>query len=465
MALLAGLAFTACTSEEFDGADPNGIPSLEGIDYNVSVNQKTNTATFTLNTPGIYPIWNIEGTPAVKSTVNGFQKKYIYKGTYNYTLKVGNRNGISDGEIAGTFTVDSTRYDFTKTITALTDNGSKEWRVYASKKGHMAVGPAWSDGTEWWSGGPNEKAGEGIYDDVITFTNTNDYKYSAGADGLTFCNAGVNTLGVTGAGGDYSIPVVGLFDTKTEAKYSLGYDEAHGVETITLPAKTLFPYIGHDAQMADSYTMRILSIDSKYMELVLDLPDIAWHFSLINGDDPAPTSDFDPDKVNWAVAGEDANLGKGFNGVGSMVFWWATAGWAQIGDPGFSFDNGIYTITANDATAAQWQAQCSIHDGGVKLEAGQAYDISVKVNASQAFDNATIKVCDDVEGDNPTLIYADKVSLKKGDNVLRWAKRYPQTDGKDAAAGNAKFIIDLGGCPAGLVVKVSDIIIQKHNPK
>ena len=465
-ALMMMLAFAACTSDEFDGANENGIPTLEGIDYTVSVDQNTNVVTFKLNTPGIYPIWNIEGSPAAKSTVNGFQKKYIFKGTYAYTLKVGNKNGVSDGQISGTFTVDTTRYDFSKTIAVLTDNGKKEWRIYAAAKGHLACGPEGTEGTAWWSAGPQEKAAEGIYDDRITFSNTNDYTYDAGADGLTFCNKGVTTLGVTGAGADYSIQAAGRFDTKTSAKYALGYDDANKVETITFPAKTLFPYIGHDSQMTGEYTCRILKIDSKYMELALDLPGIVWRFTFINGEDPAPTNDFDPDKVNWAGVSDALNLGKDFNTAGKMVFWWSDAGWAQIADPTFSFENGVYTITADNATAARWQAQCSIQHVGLSLEAGEAYDVSMTINVNQAFENACIKICD--QSDNPVLVLSDPTSLRAGDNVLRWAKRYPKDgDGKgnDAAAADVKVMVDLGTCPAGLVTKVSNIIIQKHNPK
>lgn len=462
---MAVLALTACSADEFAGADQNGLPTVDNLDYKVTVDQNTNIATFTLNTPGVYPIWNIEGSPKYTGTVNGYQKKYIFKGTYKYTLKVGNRNGVSDGEITDSFTVDSTRYDFSKTIAALTANGTKEWRVYSAKKGHMGVGPAGSDGTEWWSAGPNEKAAEGIYDDRVTFSNTNEYVYSAGTDGNTFCNAGVTTFGVTGAGGDYSLPVVGQFGTQDKAQYALGYDDASQTETITLPAKTLFPYIGHNAQMEGAYTLRILKIDDKFMELVLDLPDIAWHFSFINGDDPAASTDFDPDKIAWAATDDAANLAKELNTMGKPVFWWADAGWAQLADPTFSFANGVYDITAPYATAAQWQAQCTFGKVGMKLEAGQAYDVSVTIEASEAFDNATVKVCEDTDGDNPTLVYADKIALKRGVNVLRYAKRYPQTNGADAAAANAKVIVDLGGCPAGLNVKVKDIIVQKHNPK
>ncbi len=467
LAIATALALVACSPDEFAGADPNGAPSIADADYSVTVDQETNIVTFTLNNAGMYPIWEIDGSPAVKTTVNGYQKYYVFKGTYTYKLKVGNRNGISDGEVEGTFTVDNTRYDFSKTIKYLTNGGSKEWRIYSAKKGHMGCGEPGSDGTGWWSASPNDKEGQGIYDDRITFSADNTYKYSAGEDGLTFCNTGITSLGVSKSE-DYSTAVVGQFGTKDEAQYALGYDDATGVETITLPAKTLFPYMASEEMLNGDYTLRILSIDDKYAELVLDLSSICWHFSLINGDDPEPSTDFDPDNVNWCDVNSDLNLAAPLNSCGTMQFWWADAGWAQIADPGFSYADGVYTITANAATAAQWQGQCSIHpEQQIDLQAGQAYDFSVKVNVSEAMETATIKVCAD--DDQAALIYAYPVSLKRGDNLLRYAKRFPMVtqDGKevDATATKVKFIIDLGGCPAGLVTKVSDIIIQKHNPK
>lgn len=129
------VAFTACSPDDFNGADPNGVPSISDAQYHVDVDQNTNLVTFTLDTPGMYPIWTINGSPVVKTTVNGYQKKFIFKGTYDFTLKVGNRNGVSDGEVSGTFTVDSTRYDFSTLIAHLTGGGTKEWRISSKDKG------------------------------------------------------------------------------------------------------------------------------------------------------------------------------------------------------------------------------------------------------------------------------------------------------------------------------------------
>ena len=58
--LMAGLTFTACSPDEFEGADPNGIPTMDGIDFTMDVDQDVNQLTFHFpSTKGVYPIWII----------------------------------------------------------------------------------------------------------------------------------------------------------------------------------------------------------------------------------------------------------------------------------------------------------------------------------------------------------------------------------------------------------------------
>ena len=81
-----------------------------------------------------------------------------------------------------------------------------------------------------------------------------------------------------------------------------------------------------------------------------------------NDDGTILPKDDDKPGVNWVDVNSPDNLGAGFNTRGEMQFWWADAGWSQIGDPQFSYSNGVYTIIANSATVSEWQAQNSIHD-------------------------------------------------------------------------------------------------------
>ena len=54
---LTSYLFVACSPDEFSGADPNGIPSVSGVDFNISVDQETNQmiATYTPQA-GTYPV-------------------------------------------------------------------------------------------------------------------------------------------------------------------------------------------------------------------------------------------------------------------------------------------------------------------------------------------------------------------------------------------------------------------------
>ena len=166
--------------------------------------------------------------------------------------------------------------------------------------------------------------------------------------------------------------------------------------------------------------------------------------------------------VNWVDVNSPDNLGAGFNTRGEMQFWWADAGWSQIGDPQFSYSNGVYTITANSATVSEWQAQNSIHDVAMTIEPGQLYDIRAKLVASDNLSRYTFKICDEGDDDN-TLTYNGSLALEAGENILEIVGVKCAKGGEDSGFSTAKLFIDLGGCPAGFELQLSDIIVQKHS--
>ena len=110
-ALVAGTLMTACSPDSFDGADPNGIPSVSGVDFSINVDQETNQmiANYTPQ-PGTYPIWIINGNTYSTLQEVGFQNPEA--GTYTIDMKLGNRNGFSQGVISKTFTFNETKIDY-----------------------------------------------------------------------------------------------------------------------------------------------------------------------------------------------------------------------------------------------------------------------------------------------------------------------------------------------------------------
>ena len=147
---------------------------------------------------GTYPIWILDGTQY--STLQEVGYKNSEAGSHTVELKLGNRNGFSQGGVKKQYTFNNTIIDYSADFRRIT---GKQWRFANKEAGHLACGPSGTAGTEWWSAAPDEKKGTGMYDDRISFTEDNakggTFNYDAGADGLTYVNYGTqfNTEGAT----------------------------------------------------------------------------------------------------------------------------------------------------------------------------------------------------------------------------------------------------------------------------
>ena len=442
-ALLAGLTMTACSPEKFDGPDQAGLPTANGADFDISVDQSINQVTVSYNQKGSYPIWSFDDGKTY-STRPTLSKIFALRGDYTVSMKVGNRNGISQGEVTKTFTMNQTQVDFDSYKSKFV---GKEWRIKYDEAGHMGCGPSGTDGLGWWSAAPNDKADWGVYDDRITFTNDGGYTYNPGEGGTVYINWGCSIYPEYNIAKDTETDFIAPVDPQTST-YSLDAD-ADGNVVIKLAAKTLFPYIANDEQY-NGGEYRIESLSNKKMSLIIDNGNIAWHFILTSEEDapPAPAKE-------WVAVDSPDNLGAGFNSVGAMEFWWADGGWSQLGNPEFSYADGVYTIVASDNGGSEWQAQNSIHHVTTNIEKDEYYDIRFKINASESVDRFTFKVCDEGNDDN-TLVYRGDLSLDGGDNIIEL------TDVKSGGTfTEAKLFIDLGGIKPGTTIKLSDIIIQK----
>lgn len=169
----------------------------------------------------------------------------------------------------------------------------------------------------------------------------------------------------------------------------------------------------------------------------------------------------DKPAVTWVAVDSPDNLGADFNKIGTMQFWWADGSWTQIGNPQFSFSNGVYTIKATENGGSEWQAQNSIHNASVDIEAGELYDIRAKIEASADLDRYTFKICAEDDDDN-TLVYNGTLTLEAGEQYVEFVGVKAQKNGEDSGFKTAKLFVDLGGAPVDFVFSLSEIIIQKH---
>jgi len=436
---------TSCSPEKFDGASESGLPSVAGFDFDLVVDQETNMAYFTFNeTDGVYPIWIVDGVEYSTLPMSSFSSASA--GTHTVELKIGNRNGVSQGSVTKTFTFNKDIVDFTKYLVQISN---KDWRIARKEVGHLGCGPYGTDASSWWSAQADDKEGTGLYDDIITFTTESDkggtYTYNAGEDGKTFVNTGTTLWGASDADFDAEI------GNQTAGWYfSTGYrNDADGNTTsvmyVQLDANTAFPYISDDAQYKDP-RFYVQTLTPTRMVLIYDNPSgsISWRFVFTSVEDNA-FSGFDVES--------DCNLFK--SAETSITFWYADANWSQLPDPEMTTSGHTYSITLPTANTSQWQTQMAFHTD-VTTNSANTYDFSVVINSDKDLKGATVKLTQ--EDDDNVFYFADQIDLSAGKDYVFYKVNM---DGIDIP--NIKLVLDFGGCQADTHIDISNIVLKEHD--
>ena len=450
---LTSYLFVACSPDEFSGADPNGLPTVSGVDFNISVDQETNQmiATYTPQA-GTYPVWILNGNTYSTLQEVGYQNPEA--GTYTIDLKLGNRNGFSQGVVSKTFTFNETKIDYSADFRRLC---GKEWRIANKEVAHMGCGPAGTAGSEWWAAQPNDKKDFGVYDDRITFSNDTrkggTYNYNAGADGMTYVNYGT-AFNTEGAGADLDVALGNQTSTWSFEIYD--WEDAEGNVTkqtyIQLGANTLFPYMSSDAQYADP-KFRIESMTATKLVLVYDTPDrsIAWRFILTSAPDERLVEEQGFD------ANSDFNMWKGI--TPTMSFYYnPDPGWGNEQTAAFEalfqMGNNDYTVTVPNECYSEWQAQVHFHTA-LTTSAATNYDFSCIFNSDRDIEGVVVKLTN--EDDSEAIIDEHNINLKAGEDYVFWVS---DVAGKDL--NPVKLVMDFGHATGETKVNVSSIVLKDH---
>ena len=462
------LAMTACSPEEFTGADQNGLPTVDGRQVSVTTDQETNTAVFTVSGDfkGCYPVWYLDGK--IYSFLATGSYSSMEQGTHELEVKVMNRNGISQASAKGSFTFNETKVDFTPYFSKLCN---KEWRIDYAEVGHMGCGPSGTDGSEWWKAAVNDKADWGVYDDRVSFAHSDSdpatggsYSYNPGEGGTVYVNTGCSVFSEfnTNDGNDFMATV-----SAQTASYTLvpGTFNDEACLYIQFAPQTLLPYIPNDATYNNPY-YRIEALTNTRMVLVCDEGSIAWRLVFTSredtglpepGDEPSATMDWNYDAASNLWKGVDAG-----DLFVSVTPWFANNDWAQIADPEWKHEGDTWQITMPEGIgSSQWQGQFPIHTT-LSASMNKRYNFYCVVESDNDIPGLTIKLTetDDPDGtkhDNNFFfqdrhdVTADKAFIYKAENVS-----LPIGD-----AHALSLFFDFGGTPAGTVVKVSKIYFEE----
>ena len=427
------MSLAACSPEEFDSVDENGLPLAENAKVTVDVDQTINQATFKLEGNGVYPIWFVNESATPYSTQNGLKKIFSNAGDYEMEYRVGNRNGFSQGVGKVRFHIDNSLVDMTKYTTLLS---GKTWRIAKDEQGHLGCGEPGTDGLGWYSATPNEKAGTGLYDDGITFTADGSYTYSPGADGLMLVNTGCTAIpGNPNDGNDFDAVV-----QQQTATYTI---EGRGNDVyLVLPSQTMFPYVSCDNQY-DKPEFRIESITGSELVLVYDDGTIAWHYILTSKADEQTFDGFDPNS--------DFNMFK--NCTFTNTFYYAP-NWGQIADPTMTVDGNSYTVSLPTATSETWQAQVMFHTN-MTTTAASNYDFSCKLMSTTDHNNVTVKLAK--EGDDDTYFFVDNIKLKAYEEYV-----FYKSDMAGIDMDGVNIVFDFGGNADNTDITISNIVLKDH---
>ena len=436
----AALLMTACSPEKFDGPDQNGIPSISGKDIQVSVDQAVNQATFTVSgmEKGTYPIWIIDGKSY--STLDPTSYSNAKAGTHDIELRIGNRNGFSQGSVSKSFKFDNSIVDFSTYFSRI----SRTWRINYAESGHMGCGEPGTDGSNWWSAAPGDKADWGVYDDRITFTADGAYTFDPGDGGTVYVNTGASIFAEynTNDGQDFMASV-----TTQSSTYRFDVDGEKVL--LILPAQTLFPYLSSDDQY-NNPVFTVSKLTNSEMVLLYEGNGITWRFVFTSKEDTdAPFTGFKPKS--------DFNMWRDITPEMSFYYnpdpGWGneqTALFASL----FEGGNNDYHVTIPQECFSEWQAQVHFHTS-LTTSAANHYDFSVILCTDRDIDGVVVKLTN--EDDTEAIIDEHNINLKAGDDYVFWKSNI---EGKDLTP--VKLVFDFGHATGETHVDIKNIVLKNH---
>ena len=446
---VALLSLTAgCSADKFDGVDPNGRPDANEIDATVTVDQETNTYTLTLNNKGYYPVWtvNVGRNPKV-STINGLKGVIAEKGTYQVEVRMGNRNGLSEGskvyeiEIENNIGGDIFKgFDYNSpfnlwkscNITGVsTWFANNDWGEIAApslditNEGFSVVLPS-EIGTQQWQGQVH------IATDMSTSA-SNHYDFSI------FLLSAAAHPGVT----------VKLHPDGDD-------DTFYCANQVALEAG-----VGKCFYLSD-----LEGIDMANMVLTLD-------FGGGEGGTEVTVSDIvlkdhandDGTVLPPAVEFDDVrNLFADFKAV-KVTTWFADAGWSDgaIAQPSIDVTSDGYSFVMPSGVGSdQWQGQVHMWTD-VATSSDKRYDFCITFTSTEDHPGATIKLQkgdslgDDPDTDDNVSFCLDKVVLKANVPYTYYFEDLPGID-----SNNIQVCCDYAGGVAGSEITVSNLHLQEH---
>lgn len=448
--LIAGFAITACSPEEFDGANGN-IPQLSDYtdNFKVTVNQETNYATFEfISAPGVSPVWIIDGAYAGGYS---FSKYYRKKGSYTVECKVKNANGFSDGSVTKTFDIEKTK---------MTGFGG----FVEDSNFNMFKGVTFDVASFWYAPGWNQIADP-------------KYIYQKGAFVVTLPEA---TTDQWQAQMHLELdPAIALAADKTyDFSVILTSTTKHPGVTIKLQQN------GNDDLILDMQRValdanepkcvwfsNVKGVDISNLKFALDFGGNAANTEITlesfvlkdhANDDGTKIPEIQEPEPTWVDVNSEANLWSTAKFTNSFYY---APGWSPIENPALTINGTSYSLSFPVATTDAWQNQV-LFNTNIAADTETAYDFCVKLVSTKTIGSVTVKLVqsDEVGGDGEPIkhdnnfFFTKQIKLEADMDVKFWISDVKAPEDMHAVT----LVLDFGGNPEDTKVTIEDVILQKH---
>ena len=437
----------------------------------VSESQLSFTSSPSAATPNIIVLKNTSSTPGVAlwdlgngATAKGDEVSvsYPFKGDYTVSMSLYTTGGSAT--ISKVITISEDDYGLLDTpgFNALTGGADategKTWVFARYTRGHFGVGDINAapevNGPAWWQCDPQGKEGCSLYDNEYTFIQKGT-KLIWKNQGYIYTNEnGMNHLGMGGtpnaAVGDFDVPYVPA-DNLT---FSLDEDNM----TLTLSGNA---FLGFYTGESVYHIMRLTEHEMYVWCGSAAEPGNAWYFIFVPKDelkepDPEPVTPPEPKpepEEAWFRPGAETNL---LRTAFDYEQWFSGADWAGGLEPGISVKNNITITVPEGIGGGEWMGQFKIRTH-IPASARERFDFSCVLNATNP-GTATVKMTAADDPGDDDFFYDGNVAVA-GPTLFESADHMLNKDTESIL-----LVFDFGRFPAGTVITISDLCLQKHIP-
>jgi len=458
--LAAGALLFSCSPMDLDKHGLGPAPEESQLSFTSSPSSATPNIVVFENTSSVAGIalWDFGNGTTMKG--DKVSATYPFKGDYTVTMSLYTAGGSATVSKVVTIAADDYGLLDTPGFNALTGGADavegKTWVFARYTKGHFGVGDVnaapEANGPAWWQCDPKGKEGCSLYENEFTFIQKGTKLIWTNQGNIYTNENGMNHLGKGGTAN----AVVGDFDVPYVPGDNLTFSLDEDSQTLTLGDGA---FLGFYTGASEYHIIRLTEHELYVWCGSAAEPGNAWYFIFVPKDElvepePEPIEPKPEPEAAWFRPGAPTNL------LGSSVDyeqWFSGADWAGGLEPTIAIKNDIVITVPEGVGGDEWMGQFKIKTG-VPAGARERFDFSCDINSTQA-GTATVKMTSAADGED-SFFYNGGVGVAAGATVNFEEADRMLFDGTESIL----LVFDFGRFPAGSVITISNLCLQKHIP-